>query len=214
MIRIALADDHTLFRKSLAHLLLEEADFEVVIEARSGNQLLAEIAQTRIVPDLCILDVNMPDGNGVETLRQLKESYPDVGVLILTMLDHEALILQMLRLGAGGFLLKEDEPEEMIRAVRSVVNDGFYHSELISDKMMRRVKGGKEMLPETVSARERTFLELCVSELVYKEIATEMGVSLRTVHSYRDSLFEKLQIKSRTGLALFALRAGIVPLKG
>jgi DNA-binding NarL/FixJ family response regulator len=207
-ITLALADDHTMFRKGLAHLINIESDMEVVAEAGDGVDLLQKIAALKTPPDLCILDVNMPRMDGRETIMQLRKNYPTIRVLVLSMVDHEHILIEMLRQGAGGYLLKEDDPAEMKQAIRSIYEHKYYHSDLVSGRMINWIQKDSES-PGTLSDREREFLRLCVSELVYKEIAVQMGVSTRAVHNYRDQLFQKLNLKSRIGLALYALKVGI-----
>ena len=212
-ITIALADDHTMFRKGLAHLINMESDMEVVAEAGNGIELLENIAKLKLPPDLCILDVNMPKMDGREAIIHLRKEYPTIRVLVLSMADHEHILIEMLRQGAGGYLLKEDDPAEMKQAIRSIYKHKYYHSDLVSGRMINWIQKDGEA-SGTLSDREREFLRLCVSELVYKEIAVQMGVSTRAVHSYRDQLFQKLDLKSRIGLALYALKVGIAEVNG
>ena len=212
-ITVALADDHTMFRKGLAQLINMEPDMEVVAEAGDGIALLEKIASLKSPPDLCILDVNMPRMDGRETLIRLRKAYPTIGVLVLSMADQEYMLIEMLRQGAGGYLLKEDDPSEMRQAIRSIYAHRYYYSDLISGRMISWIQKDTDATG-TLSEREREFLKLCVSELVYKEIAAQMGVSIRAVHNYRDQLFQKLHIKSRIGLALYALKAGIATIDG
>ncbi len=212
-ITVALADDHTMFRKGLAHMINMEPDMEVVVEAGDGIELLKNIALLKSPPDLCILDVNMPKMDGRETIIHLRKEYPTVRVLILSMVDHEHILIEMLRQGAGGYLLKEDDPAEMKQAIRSIYEHKYYYSDLVSGRMINWIQKDNEA-PGTISTREREFLKLCVSELVYKEIAVHMGVSTRAVHGYRDQLFQKLNLKTRVGLALYALKVGIAEVNG
>ena len=212
-ITIALADDHTMFRKGLAHLINVEPDMGVIVEAGDGIELLQKIATLKSPPDMCILDVNMPRMDGRETIVNLRKDYPTIKVLVLSMVDHEHILIEMLRQGAGGYLLKEDDPAEMMEAIRSIHNHRYYHSELVSGRMINWIQKDNES-PGTLSDREREFLKLCVSELVYKEIAEQMGLSTRTVHNFRDQLFQKLNVKSRIGLALYALKVGIAEVNG
>lgn len=207
-ITVALVDDHTMFRKGMAHMINDEADMKVVVEASNGVELLDALAVLKSPPDVCILDVNMPKMNGQQTIVQLRKTYPDIKVLILSMIDHEHIIIEMLRQGAGGYMLKEYEPSEMKRAIRIINEEGYYYNSLVSGRMMSWFrKDGKPV--EILTDRERDFLKWCVSDLVYKEIADKMNLNLRVVHSIRDQLFDKLRLNTRIGLVLYALRVGI-----
>lgn len=208
-IRVALADDHTMFRKGILSLLNSAPEFQVVAEASNGLELIQLLAKLETLPDVCLLDINMPKMNGFDTLIALKKTYPDMKFLILTMFDHEFVILRMLRNGANGYLLKEDDPDELKRAIEYVYNRTFYHSELVSGRLISMVQKGVEYSHIQLTDNEQVFLEFCCSELTYKEIAEKMSLSVRTVEGYRDTLFEKLNIHSRTGLVIYAMKLGI-----
>ena len=212
IIRVALADDHTMFRKGIAELLRKSDQFEVVAEAKNGQELIDMIGKLKKEPDVCLLDVNMPVLDGYHTLLALKEKYPAMKFLALTMYDHEFMIIKMLRNGINGYLLKEDDPEELKRAIVFVVEHDFYHSELVSGRLINILKQGKDYKAVLLSANEQTFLELCCTEMIYKEIATAMNLSVRTIEGYRDDLFLRLGVKTRTGLVIYALKHGIVNL--
>ena len=212
-IRVALADDHTMFRKGMVELLRNSADkFEIVAEAGNGQELVDMIAQLDEPPQVCLLDVNMPVMDGYKTLALLRLKYRDMKFLTLSMYDHEFAIIKMLRQGANGYLLKEDDPEVLKQAIEYVVAHDFYHSELTSAHL-NTLRAGEESHKQIIlNANERTFLELCCTEKIYKEIANEMGLSVRTVEGYRDDLFEKLGVNTRTGLVIYALKHGLVNL--
>lgn len=208
-IRVALADDHTMFRKGIVSMLNNAPEFEVVAEAGNGEELIGMINALDTLPDVVLLDINMPKMNGYDTLVSLKAKFPEMKFLILTMFDHEFVILKMLRNGANGYLLKEDDPEELKRAIEFVFHRNFYHSELVSGRLISIVQKGLEYTQIHLTDKEQKFLELCCTEHTYKEIAEMMNLSVRTVEGYRDTLFEKLKVKSRTGLVIYALRLGI-----
>jgi DNA-binding NarL/FixJ family response regulator len=212
MIRVALADDHTMFRKGIVGLLRSSGKFEVVAEAGNGSDLIEMISALDQHPDVCLLDVNMPVLDGYDTLIALKKKYPLMKFLALTMYDHEFIIIKMLRNGANGYLLKEDDPDELKRAIEYIYHKDFYHSELVSGRLISILKQGVDYNQVLLSANEQVFLEYCCTELTYKEIAEKMKLSVRTVEGYRDSLFDRLNVKSRTGLVIYALKHGIVNL--
>jgi DNA-binding NarL/FixJ family response regulator len=199
-----------MFRKGIVELLRTSDKFEIVAEAGNGQELIDMIGELKTPPDVCLLDVNMPVLDGYKTLIILKEKYPLVKFLTLSMYDHEFAIIKMLRHGANGYLLKEDDPEVLKSAIEYVVANDFYHSDLTSAHLMALRKGDPGYKQIVLNANEQTFLELCCSEMVYKEIAKQMGLSVRTVEGYRDDLFAKLGVNTRTGLVIYALKHGMV----
>ncbi len=209
VIRVGVADDHTMFRRGIISLLNDSDRFVVVAEAANGKALIDAIAQLKAPPDVCLLDINMPELNGYETLQTLKAKYPQMKFLVLTMLDHEFIVIKMLRLGANGYLLKEDEPKDLMRAIETVYEKDFYHTDLVNGHLISLVKGGFEYKKIVLNDQELKFLGYTCSEMTYKEIADLMKLSSRTVESYRDQLFDKLNVKSRTGLAIYALKLGL-----
>lgn len=212
LIRVALADDHTMFRKGMVELLRSAGKFEIVAEAGNGQELVDMIGQLDEPPQVCLLDVNMPVMDGYKTLALLRMKYRDMKFLTLSMYDHEFAIIKMLRQGANGYLLKEDDPEVLKQAIEYVIEHDFYHSELTSSHLNKAEEETVTHKQIILNANEKTFLELCCTEMIYKEIATQMGLSVRTVEGYRDDLFTKLGVNTRTGLVIFALKHGLVNL--
>jgi DNA-binding NarL/FixJ family response regulator len=210
MIQIALADDHAILRKGVAELISKFDDMCVIIEAGNGKELIEKISIITPAPDVCIVDINMPEMNGYDTTKAIKRNWPDIHVLALSMYDTEQNIIKMLRCGACGYLLKDSDPLELERAIRHAYKDGFYHSELITGRMKRMVDENDKT--QELSEKELQFLNLCCSELTYKEIAERMFLSPRTIDGYREALFAKLNITSRTGLAIYAIKTGLITL--
>jgi len=215
MKKIALADDHVLLRKGLASLV-QNLGYTVLLEADNGQELIEKISSGEL-PELILMDINMPEKDGYETTLWLKEHYPDIKVLALSMYDDETAIIRMLKNGARGYILKDSEPGELRTAMESVLNKGFYYSEMITGRLMRTItdmddaqSGTKKLF--NLSEREVDFLKLVCTEMTYKEIASQMHLSPRTIDGYRDALFEKLDIKTRTGLAIYAIKNGLVQL--
>jgi two-component system, NarL family, invasion response regulator UvrY len=214
MRKIALADDHVLLRKGLASLV-QNLGYSVVLEADNGKELISGIEATQELPELVLMDINMPETDGYEAALWLKENRPDVKVLALSMYDDETAIIRMLKNGAKGYILKDAEPTELRTAMEAILNKGFYYSEMVTGRLMRSIadmdddpKGSKKLM--NLTDREVEFLKLACSEMTYKEIAAQMHLSPRTIDGYRDALFEKLDIKTRTGLAIYAIRNGLV----
>jgi two-component system, NarL family, invasion response regulator UvrY len=213
---IALADDHVLLRKGLANLL-KELGYDVLFEADNGKDFMEKLKSSAI-PDIALMDINMPMMDGYDTTQWLKINYPLVKVLALSMYDDENAIIRMLRSGAKGYILKDSDPSELKDALHALVTKGFYHSELVTGKLIHTINHLDEPAHASVknmlglNEREIEFLKLVCTEMTYKEIAEQMFLSPRTIDGYRDNLFEKLQLKSRVGLVLFTIKNGIVNL--
>lgn len=214
-IKLALADDHNLFRKGVEELIEDFDNMEVLYSVSNGRELLSKIAGGGKIPDVCLLDINMPEMNGFETAKQIKAKWPDVKILAVSVYDSEFNILGMLRAGAGGYILKDSQPHVLRTAIESLYKNGFYHSELVTGKILHQlISKPNEVTSAALSENEIQFLKLCCSEMTYKEIADIMNISHRTIDGYRDQLFQKLDIKSRTGLVMYALKTGIATLEG
>jgi two-component system, NarL family, invasion response regulator UvrY len=212
MTTIALADDHHLIRNALVDLINHFEDFSVLFDAPNGKQFI-ELLQTQPAPDIALIDINMPVMDGYQTAEYLNKNYPDIKILALSVEDNEEAIIRMLRLGAKGYLLKDTDTFYFKKALEEVATKGYYHSELVSNTLLKSIhhKNGQANKPNVnFQAREQEFIQLACTELTYKEIADKMCLSPRTVDGYRESLFEKLEVKSRVGLVLFAIRNGFV----
>ena len=210
-ILVAIADDHTLLRKALAKLVGSFENYSVLFEADNGKEIKKKINE-HLVPDLVLLDVNMPEMDGFETAGWLNKNYPKIKVLALSMFSDERTIIRMLRQGARGYIMKNIDPEELKNALDSVMKKNFYLSEEISGKIISGLNKDIDKTEEVpvLTQRERDFLRHICSEITYKDIAAKMYVSPRTVDEYRNSLFEKLKLKSRVGLVMYAIRNGLV----
>lgn len=212
-IKVAIADDHALFRKGLVEILSGFPEIELLLDAVNGKELIEMVHRSAKKPDVCVLDINMPVMNGYDTARALREKYKKVRILALSMYDNEFNIIKMLRSGAHGYVLKDIEPDQLKDAIQSIHQDGFYHTDLITNNILKASKSLNEESPVVpLTEKELNFLKYCCTDLTYKEIADQMGLSNRTVEGYRDNLFEKLAIRSRTGLALYAVKMGFVSL--
>lgn len=213
MAKIVLTDDHILLRSGLASVL-QSLGHTVLFEADNGKDFIQKLKAGNL-PDLVLLDINMPEMDGFETAEWLRKNHPSVAVLALSMYDYENSIIRMLKAGAKGYILKDSHPAELQHAINSILTKGFYYSELVSGKLMHAINSlGDESISIStliqLSDREKDFLKHACSELTYKEIAAQMNVSPRTVDGYRDVLFEKLQLKTRVGLVLYAIKNGLI----
>lgn len=202
-IPIAIVDDHTLFRKGVVGLMAEFEELEVVFDAANGKQMQEALVKFPL-PKVVLMDINMPIMDGYETTCWLKSNYPQVHVLALSMFEDDKAVIKMIRCGACGYILKESKPRDLLEAIKIIVLKGVYINEMVSGKLLRSL-ASQEIMPN-LSSKELDFLKHCCLELTYKEIADLMFVSPRTVDNYRESLFQKLNIKSRTGLVLYAIR--------
>jgi DNA-binding NarL/FixJ family response regulator len=213
MIKVALADDHAMLRKGVAGVLSQFENIAVVLEAGNGRDLLDKMAATSPLPDVCILDINMPVMNGYETASEVRKRWPDIKILALSMYDTELNVIKMLRNGANGYVLKDSDPEELRQAINAVYKNGFYHSDIVTGRMLHILHDPEGRMNIELNDRELQFLKYCSTEMTYKEIADEMCLSPRTIDGYREALFKKLNITTRTGLAMYAIKAGVVSVK-
>jgi DNA-binding NarL/FixJ family response regulator len=211
-IRVLMADDHQLFRKGLSIILNQTSHILVVGEASDGQQLL-DLLDSGLECDVILLDVNMPRFNGIQTMMRLNRRGSRIPVLVLSMDEDELTIIQLIKLGIRGYILKDADPDELINSVRLVMQKKFFLNGTLSDKLANALENKKKDFDgvlENIPERELEFLRFTPSDLTYKEIALEMGVGIRTVDYYRERLFQRLQVKTRVGLALFAIKIGMV----
>jgi len=207
---IAMADDHTMLRNALAQMIEGFGDYKVVMQASNGKELLEKLSDME-KPDLILLDISMPEMNGIETARQISRNYPEIKMIALSMMDNETSVVSMIKNGARGYILKDAEPAQLKEALTNVLKIGYHFSEKVTGRLVYSLSQNNENAESTgprLSDREKAFLTLACTELTYKEIADKMGVSPRTVDGYRDGLFEKLGLKSRVGLAMYAVKEG------
>jgi DNA-binding NarL/FixJ family response regulator len=212
---IVLVDDHSLLRMGLASLV-ESLGNTVLFEADDGKEFIEKLDEQNL-PQIVLMDINMPEMDGFQTTQWLKENHPGVKVLALSMYDNEASIIRMLKCGAKGYILKDSEPAELKAAIDALVNKGYYYSDLVSGKLIHAINkiedaGNDVNTVNNLNERETGFLKYACTELTYKEIADKMFLSPRTIDGYRDALFEKLHVKTRVGLVMFAIKNGIVNL--
>ena len=209
---IVIVDDHILIAKALGSIMSNFEDFEVLYECGNGKELQEKFSVKNNIPNIVLLDISMPIMNGFETAKWLREEHPNVLVLALSMQDDEQSLIQMIKNGARGYLLKNVSPAELERALKIIINNGYYYPEWASNLMISNMMGNPPNAISTatdLSDREKEFLKLCITDMSYKEISEKMFCSPRTIESYRNSLCEKLNIKTRVGLAVFAIKSGL-----
>jgi DNA-binding NarL/FixJ family response regulator len=208
-IQIVLVDDHRLFRSGLVSLINSLGGYKILFEAANGEELTRKLSP-QLKPDIILLDINMPVMGGIETARWLKANYPDICVIVLSMFEDAEKVLTMVKLGVKGYLLKDAEPYEFEHALRKVAQGEIYYPEFVTRHLVNSYNRSADEIK--LNSRELEFLKLAGTELTYKEIADHMCISARTVDGYRDQLFEKLQIKSRVGLVLYAVKNNLIQL--
>lgn len=213
VIKVALVDDHVLLRNALTILINSFENCRVVNESANGKEI-KEAIESGIIPDLIIMDLNMPVMDGFETSEYLHAEHPQIPILMLTMYDSELSLIRLLQTGVKGFLKKDIHPAELKFAIRSVVYSGFYYSSHTTGKLINLFRSNNEgMIPlhkSLLTSQEIQFMQMICSDLTYKEVAQKMGLNPRSVDTLRDALFVKLDVKSRVGLAMLAIRHGIV----
>ena len=209
--KIAIADDHILVRRALTRLVNSFEGYSILFEVDNGNELKKQVVETGL-PDIVLMDINMPNGNGFETTSWLHRNYPIVKVLALSMLSDESVIIKILKLGAKGYILKTMEPEELKNALDAVIKNDFYLPEIISGKIISGLQHNvdEDRKEIVLTEKEKAFLQLLASELTYKEIAAKMSVSSRMVDGYKSALCERFQVKTRVGLVMYAVKNKLI----
>lgn len=207
--RIIIVDDHQLFSQSLELLINSFNDFEVTNHFENGKTFISYLQDhSDTDADLILLDVNMPVLDGVSTMKWIKENRPDLKVIALSVNDEEEIIIKMLANGAKGYLLKDTSPEIFKDAIISVIEKGFYFTELVSGMLVKKANDDSKKI--SLKEKEIVFIKHACTEKTYKEIASEMCLSPKTIDGYRECLFDKLEIKTRIGLVLYAIKNKIV----
>lgn len=199
---VVVVDDHTLLSQAIAGLVDEFEDFKTLYICRNGRELLNKLESPKNIPDVVLMDINMPILNGIETTENLKNHFPNIKVLALSIEEDENTILKMLRAGAKGYLMKDTKKAILEKALLQVMETGSYHDNTVTQILQNSSK----IKAVELTTKESEFLKLACSEMNYKEIADTMFVSPKTVENYRDSLYRKLSLKNRIGLVLYAIQ--------
>ncbi|HTE32964.1 MAG TPA: response regulator transcription factor [Chryseolinea sp.] len=213
IIKVGLVDDHILLRNALAALINGFGECRVVAQSGNGKELIKTISDGTVM-DVAILDLNMPEMNGFETAEWLSKKHPDIHILMLTMYDSELTLIRLLQTGVKGFLKKDIHPSELKLAIQTVMQSGFYYSNYTTGRLVNMLRnsvdGHARLQRSMLTDQEIRFLNLVCSDLTYKEIAQKMGLNPRSIDTLRDQLFLKLDVRSRVGLAMIAIRHGVV----
>jgi DNA-binding NarL/FixJ family response regulator len=208
-IQIALVDDHRLFRSGIVSLINSFDGYNILFEASNGQELIRKLSP-KFKPHIVLLDINMPMMDGLATAEWLRQNYPNIHIIVLSMFEDAEKVLAMVKLGVKGYLVKDAEPHEFKQALQRVAEGDLYYPDFVTRHLVQSFN--QQTSPIKLNDREIEFLKLAGTELTYKEIASQMCISARTVDGYRDQLFEKLQVKSRVGLVLYAIKNNLLKL--
>jgi len=211
---IVIADDHLLIAKALSSIIEHFPRYEVLYECENGQALIEQFRIKKNIPDIVLLDIIMPIKDGFETALWLKENHPAVLVMALTMQSDDDSLIRMIKCGAKGYLHKNVHPQELEKALDMLIQKGFYYPDWATSRVLHNIAAGndKPALDNNLTEREKEFMQYACTELTYKEIGEKMFCSARTVEGYRDALFEKLGMKTRVALALYAVKIGLYKL--
>lgn len=215
-INIAIADDQMLFRKGMAGIINTFEDMTVVCEADNGHKLLGFLETTTQNPNVILMDLSMPELNGIDTMKIIHEKYPEQKVIILSIHNEEKFVTHLIELGASAYLFKNSEPEDVEKAIRCVIEKGFYFSEDTLSAFHKRLSNKKlhvsvhDNIPITLSMREIEVLNLICHEQTANEIAEKLFISVRTVDGHRNNLLEKTGARNTAGLVIFAIKNNLV----
>ncbi|MEO0060296.1 MAG: hypothetical protein RLZZ312_1943 [Bacteroidota bacterium] len=211
-ITVVIVDDHMLIAKALQSIISKFHNFEVLYECGNGQELQTKLKTAGNAPTIVLLDISMPVMNGYETAKWLSENYPDVLIMALSMQDDESSLIKMIQNGAKSYLLKNAHPAELENALKMLVKNGHFYPDWASSKLFASIHSNQFNTDAKINFndREKEFLRYIITELTYKEIADKMCCSPRTIEGYRDALCEKLDLKTRVGLAVFAIKNHLV----
>ena len=217
-IRILIADDHALLRQGIRNFLSLESDFEIIGEAADGEETIRRASELR--PDILLLDINMPKGNGIEVATRLRETHPEIRILALTIHDDENYMMKMIQSGAAGYLLKDVEPSVMVQAIRRIYAGESFVEPSLTKKLFHGITNREELRPslpvhgplevDRLSAREIEVLQLIGRGMSNAEIARELFLSEKTVKNHLTNIFRKIQVTDRTQAVLYAIKHKIV----
>ena len=212
IIKLAIVDDHFLFRKGLLALLQHTSDFEVIIEAANGKELIDQLNDKQ--PHVVLLDIQMPVMDGIKTTDFLRENFPNIKIVILSMHSEDLLILDLIERGANGYLKKNERIEKVIYTINSVMKNESYFEEEISLMMAKKIADSKKKelkkKNEALSEREVEIIKFICEELSNKEIADKLFLSHRTIDNYREKLMQKIGAKNTAGVVLYALKNNLI----
>jgi len=208
---LAIVDDHNMVSAALENVINNFDHYSVLYSVEHGKAMIEKFRLPKNVPDIVLLDITMPVMDGFATAQWLRKNHPEVMIMALSMQNDDLSLIRMIKSGAKGYMLKNNHPAQLKVALDEMTSKGHYFPEWAASKIFLNFGNDKMQTPASVSLTEREteFLRYCSKELTYREIADKMICSSRTVEGYRDSLFDKLGLKTRVGLAVFAIKSGI-----
>ncbi len=201
---VVVVDDHVLLSQAIVGLVDSFDKFKTLYFCKNGQELVDKLISPKNIPDIVLMDINMPILNGIETTKYLKQHFPQIHVLALSIEENENTILKMLRAGAKGYLMKDTKKEILQEALLEIMEKGYYHTNTTTQILVGQLTKKTDQV--ALKEREIEFIKQACTELTYKEIADVMFLSPKTIEGYRDSIYEKLSIKNRIGLVLYAIR--------
>lgn len=213
LIKVAIADDHQIFRKGVILSMRPYTDIKFVMEAENGEDLLAKIPEA--APDIILCDLKMPLKDGIDTTKQITKDFPGIRVIILTMYEDERFVGHLMDCGAAGYLLKSTDPSEINKAIHEVINTGFYLNPFVNKILIKKNYSKQKFNPSLtteiiVTEREKEVLTLVCMEFTAAEIAQKMDISSRTVEAIKDRLMERFGVKNSVGLVFYAMKNQLI----
>lgn len=213
VIKVAIADDHKIFRKGVILSLRTFTNIKFVLEAENGEELLNGIPGAE--PDVVLMDLRMPQKDGIETTKAMSKQYPNIHVIVLSMYEDDRFVSHMMENGANGYLLKNAEPQEIRRAIMDVYEKGYYLNNFVNRILLKKSHAKQKVIPSlnneiTLTDRERDVLKFICMEFTAQEIAQKMEISPRTVEAIKDRLMERFGSKNTAGLVFFAVKNNLV----
>lgn len=215
-IRVAITDDQVLFRRGMASIINTFDNISIVLEADNGRILLDSLQNFEPIPDVVLLDLSMPELNGIETTKLLHAHYPSIKIIILSVYGEDRFVTHLMELGVNAYLFKNVEPEEVERAIRTVIDKDFYFNEAFLNAMKNRLTNKRQKItltdniPSTLTSREIEVLSLICKQRTAQEIADQLFISVRTVDGHRNNLLEKTGARNSAGLVLFAIKHRLI----
>ncbi|MCY7290655.1 MAG: response regulator transcription factor [Ferruginibacter sp.] len=210
LITLAVADDHNLFREAICSQINSWDNCKVIVQAANGKQLLERLHSNNL-PNVALIDINMPELNGYQTIKAITEKYPSIKLMAISCYDSAEMVCRLIKFGARGFVNKNDDTNRLKKAITQIVHTGYFFSDHTASKMVEKaIRTGTHINKDDVGDKEIIFLKLLCTDKTYKEIANEMDITERHTEHIRNTLFEKFSCKSRTGLAVKATEKGLV----
>lgn len=209
-VRIGITDDQQLFLKSLVTLVNTFEGFTTVLDASNGKDLVEKLAASTQLPDILLLDVNMPVMDGITAATEISAKYPGIKLVALSLKDDDITVISMLKAGCCAYLVKDIHPHELEKALNEIYTKGYYNADVTNINYRRLILQDKQKDNLKLTEKELAFIKLSCSELTYKQVAAQMFLAERTIDGYRESVFEKMNVQSRVGMVMEAIRRGIV----